>query len=734
LPIPTIRKGDLFGGLASAVTSIGGNVATGVIAFAPLGPDYLGEAILAGMLSSIVAGLLASLTGSAPGLIVGPQATTAMAFAALLSQLMATGVFDTRPELILPLAFSAVMISGSVQILLGAFRVGGLVNFMPYPVVAGIQNATAILLISGQFWTMIGVERGRGVAALPIFEAMSQIQPATLVVALVTALIAWKGGRFIARAAVPVVALIAGTAVYYLLTLVPDVALGAQLPRIEAALPSPQYLGSIVSSLGEAGTLGVLTAVLSGALAMAVLDSVASLITLLSYQSLADRRFPANSQLVGQGIGSVVSAFFGGLTSAASLTRATVSHEAGGRTRAAGVVNALAVLVLIMVLGGPLSWVPKAAIAGLILVIATSLFDRWVLGQLKEALRPDAEDTRENWIAVGQMVFVVVVGLMQGLVAAVGAGVALSVLVFVAQMSRSPIRRIRTGGSVRSARQRSPSLTEVLEAHRDRIAVIELEGTIFFGSCDALATRAEAEAGGNVAFVLLDLRRVHSIDATGYRVLGQTYRRLSRRGCTMAFSHVRPGLLNKRIAEDLELNGIARKHMFESVDRALEYFEEALLTRLGADALRINAWSVADFGKVWELNEPECELLERYLESHHFDTGDVVCEEGDVGRSMFLISEGTADVTIPVGDGRRNRVATFQQGTVFGEMAFLDGEARAARIEATAPLHVFELTRDAFVELEAEEHTTAMKIQAVVSRTLGQRLRAANALIFELDS
>jgi len=390
--------------------------------------------------------------------------------------------------------------------------------------------------------------------------------------------------------------------------------------------------------------------------------------------------------------------------------------------------------VLVMVLAEPLSWVPKAAIAGLILVIATSLFDRWVPVQLKEALRPDAEDTRDNWIAVGQMVFVVLVGLMLGLVAAVGAGVALSVLVFVAEMSRSPIRRIRTGASVRSARQRSRSLTELLEAHGDRIALMELEGTIFFGSCDALATRAEAEASGNVAFVLLDLRRVHGIDATGYHVLGQTYRRLSRRGCTMAFSHVVPGLLNKRIAEDLELNGVAREHMFESVDRALEYFEEALLTRLGADALRITAWGVADFGKVWGLSEEECEVLERYLELKHFETGELVFEEGDTGRSMFLISKGIADVTIPVGAGRRNRVATFQQGTVFGEMAFLDGEVRAARIEATAPLDLFELTRDAFVQLESEDHTTAMKIQAVVSRTLGQRLRAANALIFELDS
>ena len=717
------------------MVSIGGNVAAGVIAFAPLGPDYLGEAILAGMLSSIVAGLFASLSGSAPGMIVGPQATAAMAFAALLSQLLATGHFEGRPELLLSLAFSAVVMSGSVQILLGAFRVGGLVKFMPYPVVAGIRNTTAILLITGQFWTFIGVEAERGADAAPFLETLGRVQPATVMVSLATALVTWKGARFLPKVVVPVAALVAGTALYYAFRLLmPGVALGQQLPRIEANLPGPDYLTSIFSGLGEAATLGVLAAVITGAVAMAVLDSVASLITLVAYQGIADRRFPANSQLVGQGVGSVVSAVFGGLTAAASLTRTSISHGSGGRTRGSGVVNAMGVLILILVMARPLSWIPNAAIAGLIMVMGTSMFDGWVVGQAKEGLKSDAENTRDSWIAVGQMVFVVLVGMLEGLVAAVGAGVALSVVVFVAQMSRSPIRRVRTGASVRSARRRARPLTELLEAHGDRIAVIELEGTIFFGSCDSLAARAEALAKDGAEFVLLDLRRVHGIDPTGYQVLGQIYQRLKRRGSTISFSHVVPGHLNKDIAQHLKLSGVPDTRMFESVDRALEYFEEALLTKLGADALRISAWTVADFGKAWGLTGGECAVFERFVDRRVFEAGDVVVMEGDLGRSMFLISQGTADVTISIEGDRRSRLATFQQGTVFGEMALLDGEPRAARIEATAALEVFELTYEAFDRLHAEEHAAAMKIQTAVGRVLGKRLRGANELILELDS
>ncbi|MDH3272185.1 MAG: SulP family inorganic anion transporter, partial [Gemmatimonadota bacterium] len=428
--------GDLTGGFASAVVSIPGNVAAGVIAFAPLGAEYAGFGILAGMLSSIVAGLLASLFGGAPGMIAGPKATTSMAFAAMLTSLLATIDIATPDgeRLLLSLAFGAVLLSGTVQIVLGAFRVGGLVKFMPYPVVAGIRNTTAILLISSQIWPSLGVTRQSWGSLL---AELGQIQPATLTVAVFTALFVSKGGRILRKPAVPIVALVVGSGLYHLIAAVlPGARLGPVLGALPPVVPRPEYAVSVFTALGESMSLGVVGAVVAGALAIAVLDSISALISLVSYQSIADRRFDANHQLVGQGLGSAVSALFGGLTTSGILARAVVNHRAGGRTKASGVVNALGVLALMFALTRPLAMLPKAAIAGLIMVIASGLFDRWSFGQVKESLRADAKDRRDNLIASFQMIFVVFVGLTWSLVAAVGAGVVLSVVVFVVQMSR----------------------------------------------------------------------------------------------------------------------------------------------------------------------------------------------------------------------------------------------------------------------------------------------------------
>jgi sulfate permease, SulP family len=733
---PAISPGDLSGGFASAVVSITGNVAAGVIAFAPLGPEYAGQGIIAGMLSSIVAGLLSAMFGGAPGMISGPKATTSMAFAALLASLLATGRFDmATPEgahLLLSLAFGAVVLSGSVQVMLGASRVGRLVEFMPYPVVAGIRNTTAILLITGQFWTFVGVPRQSWGAFL---GELAQFQPATAVVAALTAMVAWKGSRWMPKPAVPVVALISGTLLYYAIELsAPGVRLGPVLGALPSVIPRPEYFGPVLGALTDSGNLPVLAAVVSGALAMAVLDSLSALITLVSYQSIADRRFDPNKQLVGQGIGSIAAAFFGGLTTSGILARAAVNHSAGGRGKASGVVNALAVLLLLVVLSGPLALIPKAAIAGLIMVIASGLFDRWSAGQIRESFRADAHDRRDNRLATVQMGFVVIVGVSVSLVAAVGTGIVLSVISFVAQMTRSPIRRVRTGVTVRSARSRDPETTRILSESGHRIAVVELEGTIFFGTAEALATKAEGLSDEGTDFVIFDMKRVQGIDATGFKVLGQTFKRLRGRATTLGFSYVTPGVLRSDIAEDLMLNGVPEARMWQSTDRALEYFEEGLLFKLGADDFDDLGWTVAAFGGEWGLDAEQCETLDTYLIERTFDGGEALFEEGDTDCSMFLLGNGLADISVSIGENRRHRVGTASRGTVIGEISLLDGRPRSATVEATGPLTVYELTAEAFDRMLENDPQLSVRVQAGLARILAERLRRASELMIELES
>ncbi|MDH3272686.1 MAG: cyclic nucleotide-binding domain-containing protein, partial [Gemmatimonadota bacterium] len=231
------------------------------------------------------------------------------------------------------------------------------------------------------------------------------------------------------------------------------------------------------------------------------------------------------------------------------------------------------------------------------------------------------------------------------------------------------------------------------------------------------------------------LRRVRDVDATGFKVLGQTFARLRGRGTTLGFSHVVPGVLRPEIAEDLLLNGVPEARMFESTDHALEYFEEGLLMKVGADEFDEQGWTLPMFASDWGLDAAEAEILESYVRERWFDGGDHMFRQGDQDRSLFLLRRGTADITIPIpGEPRGRRLGTVARGTVVGEIALIDGLPRSASVRATDPVNAYELTHDGFMSLAGEHPTIAIKLQARIGSVLGARLRRANALIAELDS
>jgi SulP family sulfate permease len=205
-------RGDLAGSLASAMTSLPGNIIRGMIAFAPLGDAYAGASVLAGLYGTVFAGLVTAICGGTPGVISGTYAAAAGVFSAVIGQLWATGAWNqeptTGPAAVLALAFLMVLLSGVLQIAFGLLRFGNVVKYISYPVIAGISNGTAILFLERAFWDYLGL-RPQPLTAL--FEHLGHIQPLTLVVALTSTLLWLKGEQWLRPIPGAVLCLVGGT-------------------------------------------------------------------------------------------------------------------------------------------------------------------------------------------------------------------------------------------------------------------------------------------------------------------------------------------------------------------------------------------------------------------------------------------------------------------------------------------------------------------------------------------
>jgi len=326
---------------------------------------------------------------------------------------------------------------------------------------------------------------------------------------------------------------------------------------------------------------------------------------------------------------------------------AKVSFQAGGRTRLSGTVNGIALFLIIFFLSSLVSRIPIVVTAGIVIVIAFQMIDTWSLQLFKNIILDKSarrKDLLGNFIIILLVTFVTI---FLNLIIAVGIGVVVSILMFVAKMSRRVIRRKYSGASIHSKRRRDENSMELLLQHGHKIAVLELDGSIFFGSADNLAQEIDVLSESGVTYVILDMKRVNDIDSTGVRILQQAYDRLIRHGKFLAVSYLeKEGSLWQFMTAMGFFNQTGKQFIFSDTDLALEYFEDQLLSSYSAEIYHDKEISMEELTVFQGLRQNELQILSRYLNREQYDKGKEIFRQGDKGDALFFITQGLADITI----------------------------------------------------------------------------------------
>src|SRR5262249_49896893 len=271
------------------------------------------------------------------------------------------------------------------------------------------------------------------------------------------------------------------------------------------------------------------------------------------------------------------------LTGGLNIGPSRANRDFGGRTRLSVAVNAGALLVLLVLLFPIASQLPRAALSGVIMVIAIQHVDPWTVQLVRRVTSRTAAPAMAIDLAVIGVVSVL--SLAVDIVVAVLLGLAIAALLFVVRMSRSVIRRLYRCTLVRSRKSRPRAELELLEKSGATILAIELQGALFFGSADRLASEIAAQVREPTRTVILDLRRITAIDRTGPRILREIHGELNRAGKWRVLSAAHPG---DAIGQQLEKAGVVSEigtdNLFRDIDRAIEWAEDELLRSEGAPA------------------------------------------------------------------------------------------------------------------------------------------------------
>ena len=578
-------RGDFIGPLTAALVSIPVEANYGVIALAPLGPAYMAFGAVAAIYCSIIATLTGALLKTRVGLLGGTRAALVLGIAALIANLASRLRSGDQPDVPLVLAFTmlTLFMTGVVQVLLGFARIGRVVKYLPYPVLAGFINGAALLILLSALRPLIGMPSGPSLTGF--LAELQAASPWTLLVGFFTVLVALRPPRKLAKFPPLLIALVAGTLLHLALgVFIEPARLSGSLGSLQPRLPDLDVLRSFTRILADPLLRAEIPSLLVPAIGLAVLATVETLLTASVVDGMLHSRHHADRELLIQGAGNAIAACFGGLPSAAGLARCTNNVRGGARSTLSAIVYAgigLAMLAGISVIGR----LPLAVMGGIIAAVAWLMLDDWskrVPLQLLSRERLTRAQRRTLLANYLVMLSVVAIAVISNLINAVFFGVLAAMFLFVRRNSGSVIRRELHGDTHRSLRQRSLSRT------------LELEGSLFFGTADQLSREAERIAA-KADYLILDFRRVTDIDVTGVRILQQAAASVGTNNCRLMFSGIRPLGARGRILSAAGIDKLVPLRLwFDTTDAAMEWAEDDLLDRFDLPEPRERLLDVAE--------------------------------------------------------------------------------------------------------------------------------------------
>jgi CRP-like cAMP-binding protein/anti-anti-sigma regulatory factor len=364
------------------------------------------------------------------------------------------------------------------------------------------------------------------------------------------------------------------------------------------------------------------------------------------------------------------------------------------------------------------------------MVIAVQDIDPWSIDLVR---RIRIRAPRDRWpmlLDLAVIAIVAVLAVTVDIVLAVFLGILIAVVLFVVRMSRSNIRRLYRCDMIHSRKARTPAQANLLEHLGGKILVIELEGVLFFGSAEKLSEEITCEARPETHTVILDLRRVTEIDATGSQILADIRQSLMHKHQHMALAVANGSALATRLSATGIVDAVGEDGVFADVDRAIEWAEDDLLRDDDDDGGELG---LSDVDLCAGLTAAEIAQLQAYMVRTSYPAGSVIFREGDPGKALFVLTKGHASACLAQPAGSDIRLVTFAPGTVFGELAILDGGPRSATVCADDAVDCYLLSREKFGSLETDAPAVAIKLLANLGAELSTRLRKANRTIHQLE-
>jgi len=725
--------GNVFAGFLSGIMTLIGGISYAALIFSGILSGYLEIGIGSALISATIIGGLMAWRSSSPFVIAGPDANISAILALLTASILSNLAADAPRETVFSTVWAVIAAStlacGFFLYMVGRFRLGRWIRFIPYPVVGGFLAGTGWLLIRGAFKVMSGVPLTLSdIPALLQKDVFHHWLPGVLFALLLLAAVSrWKS--FLVMPSL-VIAAIAATHGILFTSGIP-VAEAAREGWLLSPLPSNLFFHTFQSL--DPGRIDIAFSFRDSGNVIALL-LIAAIVILLNSASVeisTDKEMNLDRELKMTGLSNVAAAPFGGMVGCIALSRTLMNWSAGADSRLSGIVAALT-CGMILFAGAPLlSFLPRPVLGGLLLYIGLVLFLEWVY-------RGWNRFSRFDYFLV---LAIVVIIAFRGFLPGVALGLVVACLLFAFHYSRIPIIKHELSGvSFRSNVERSQHQQSLLKEKGNSMHILHLQGFIFFGSAYPLLLdlkdRMERTDPAPLKYLLIDFGKVSGLDSSSIHIFSRIRQVAEENGVRLIFSRLNPRnehLLKSAggIAPVRNEKGGASILVFPDLDYAMDWCEEEILREAGVETEEPGATLEDHFEELFE-KKGLWAHFRTYLDKMDMEKGSVIFRQGEEADDMIFVESGEVTAFLELDNGGRKRLRTMGAGTVVGEMGLYLDTPRSATVVTEKPGVLYRLTLKNFRKMEQENSPLAALVHQFVVRLLARRLAHANVEIEHL--
>jgi len=534
-------KGDLFGGVTTAVISLPLALAFGVAS---------GAGAEAGLWGAIMVGFFAALFGGSTSLISEPTGPMTVIMTAVLTSMMAK-----YPETGMAISFTVVMMAGAFQVLLGTLKLGKYVTLMPYSVISGFMSGIGVILIILQLSPLLGHAAPAGgvmgtLSELP--NTLANINFSELFLGLLTlAILFFFPKQYRKYVPAQLVALVAITLLSIILFNSDSIRRIGEIPTGLPSMIIPHF------------NLEIFTTMVIDALVLGTLGCIDTLLTAVIGDSLTRKEHDSDKELRGQGFANMISGLFGALPGAGATMGTVTNIQVGARSPLSGIIRALVLALVVLVAGGLTEPIPMAVLAGIAVYVGFNILDWSFIQRAHKVSVPGMA------IMYGVMLLTVFVDL----IAAVGLGVFISNILIIERLSREQVRQVRTisdtdGDDV----PLSDSERALLDKANGKLLFLYLSGPMIFSVSKAISRQHTRVSDYEV--MILDLTDVPMIDMTVGLALENAIKDAQDVKCEVFLlcpNEQTQQQLERFNVVDLVSGGYTYTHRYEALQAALKY-------------------------------------------------------------------------------------------------------------------------------------------------------------------